>query len=276
MNERLSIFIGHYEAEKQLKRTIRSLGSKVQKETNIDVKITIIDNSRDKRLKENELVVGKFELEIKQTNCEKPIHWHLDEAVREDSSNYIGLCIDAARWCSSGVLKKAAKELRDDKQSIIHVPNYQLGPCMQMYAEECGFTEEKEEELLQEVSWPECNAVSLKSIATMESHAGEKTPIFESNALFMSKQQWIQAGGYNKEFRRLDGGFASAEMLQRVLQIRPLLTIMASEGNFHQMHGGTTTKSASQTKNEIRKMTREYRKIRNQIPKLYRGDVKKI
>ena len=276
MNQRLSIFIGYYETEKQLKRTIRSLGSEVQKEANIDVKITIIDNSRDKTLKKKELAVGKFELEIKPTTCEKPIHWHIDEAVREDSSNYIGLCIDAARLCSSGVLKKAAKELRNDQKSIIHVPNYQLGPCMQMYAEECGFTEEKEESLLQDVSWPECNALSLKSIATMESHAGERTPIFESNALFISKQQWIQAGGYNKHFKRLDGGFASAEMLQRVLEIRPLLTIMASEGNFHQMHGGTTTKSASQTKSEIRKMTREYREIKNQIPKLYRGDVKTI
>ena len=276
MNERLSIFIGYYETERQIKRTIRSLASGIQKEPNIDVKITILDNSRGKRLRKSELPVGHFELDIKPTNHEKPIHWHIDEAVREDSGNFIGLCIDAARLCSSGVLEKAAKELRNDPKSIIHVPNYQLGPCMQMYAKDYGFTEEKEEALLQRVGWPECSAENLKSISTMESHAGKNTPIFESNALFLSKMQWIQAGGYNKDFRRLDGGFASAEMLLRVLETRPLLTIMASEGNFHQMHGGTTTKSASQTKNEIRKMTKEYRKIKNQIPRLYRGEVKTI
>ena len=276
MKERLSIFIGYYETQKQLNRTIRSLASENQEAANIDVKITIIDNSREKRLKANELPVGCFELEIKPTDCEKPIHWHIDDAVREDNSDYIGLCIDAARLCSSGVLRKAAKELRNDQKSIIHVPNYQLGPCMQMYAEGSDFTREKEEELLQAIKWPKCCAENLKSIATMESHAGEKTPIFESNALFISKQQWVKAGGYNKDFKRLDGGFASAEMLERVLQRRPLLTIMASEGNFHQMHGGTTTRSASQTKNEIRKMTKEYRKIKNQIPRLYRGEVKTI
>ena len=147
---------------------------------------------------------------------------------------------------------------------------------MQMYAKGYGFTEEKEDALLQGVSWPECNAEDLKSISTMESHAGERTPIFESNALFISKQQWIQAGGYNKDFRRLDGGFASAEMLLRVLETRPLLTIMASEGNFHQMHGGTTTKSTGQTEQAIREMTREYRVIKKQIPKLYRGAIKTI
>ena len=276
MNERLSIFIGYYEAEKQLKRTIRALASGIQKKPNIDVNITIVDNSRDKRLKKSELLVGNFKLDIKPTNHEKPIHWHIDEAVRKDSSNFIGLCIDAARLCSSGVLEKTAKELRNDQKSIIHVPNYQLGPCMQMYAKDYGFTEEKEDALLQSVSWPECSAENLKSISTMESHAGKNTPIFESNALFLSKQQWIQAGGYNKDFRRLDGGFASAEMLMRVLETRPLLTIMASEGNFHQMHGGTTTKSASQTKHAIREMTREYRVIKKQIPKLYRGAIKII
>ena len=276
MNEKLSIFIGYYEAEKQLKRTIRSLSSGIQKEPNIDVKIIILDNSRVKRLKKSELPVGNFKLDINPTNHKKPIHWHIDGAVRKDSSNFIGLCIDAARLCSSGVLEKAAKELRSDQKSIIHVPNYQLGPCMQMYAEGSDFTREKEEELLQAIKWPKCCAESLKSIATMESHAGEKTPIFESNALFISKQQWVKAGGYNKDFKRLDGGFASAEMLERILQRRPLLTIMASEGNFHQMHGGTTTRSASQTKNEIRKMTKEYRKIKNQIPRLYRGEVKTI
>ena len=276
MKERLSIFIGYYETQKQLNRTIRSLSSGIQKEPNIDVKITILDNSREKRLKANELPVGCFEHEIKPTDCEKPIHWHINDAVREDNSDYIGLCIDAARLCSSGVLEKATKELRNDQQSIIHVPNYQLGPCMQMYAKDYGFTEEKEDALLQSVSWPECSAENLKSISTMESHAGKNTPIFESNALFLSKQQWIQAGGYNKDFRRLDGGFASAEMLMRVLEKRPLLTIMASEGNFHQMHGGTTTKSASQTKHAIREMTREYRVIKKQIPKLYRGAIKII
>ena len=276
MKERLSIFIGYYETQKQLNRTIRSLSSGIQKEPNIDVKITILDNSREKRLKANELPVGCFELEIKPTDCEKPIHWHINDAVREDNSDYIGLCIDAARLCSSGVLEKATKELRNDQQSIIHVPNYQLGPCMQMYAKDYGFTEEKEDALLQSVSWPECSAENLKSISIMESHAGKNTPIFESNALFLSKQQWIQAGGYNKDFRRLDGGFASAEMLMRVLEKRPLLTIMASEGNFHQMHGGTTTKSASQTKHAIRGMTREYRVIKKQIPKLYRGAIKTI
>jgi hypothetical protein len=112
---------------------------------------------------------------------------------------------------------------------------------------------------------------SLIQISTQEPHGGVTPPFFESNALFMHRKTWQHANGFDQQFLRTDGGFVSADLLQRLIKLGHELIVLKDHGTFHQLHLGSTTSNALQTRQLIKEMTLEYKKIRGLGPKRYRG-----
>ena len=75
------------------------------------------------------------------------------------------------------------------------------------------------------------------------------------------------------EFKRLDGGFASADLFSRLVSYdSSQLYILRDAGTFHQYHQGSTTDQADFTAQAIKEMTREYIKVRKKPFSAYRGD----
>ena len=63
-------------------------------------------------------------------------------------------------------------------------------------------------------------------------------------------------------FKSEDGGFASADLLNRLSAEGGRLKIIIREGTFHQLHNGSTTTSPAKTSEALKRMTLEYKALR--------------
>ncbi|KZR65040.1 glycosyltransferase family 2 protein [Prochlorococcus sp. MIT 1306] len=257
----LSIIIGCYELTTQIERTIVSIHKALQRVPNITSEIIIADNSLKaiidtSKSKELNFVLREY------GHLRQPIHHIINDSVKYSKGNLLCVMIDGARLCSKGVFRKSLILFQHDPNCLIHIPNFQIGPVHQMYASEVDFGLKDEERLLIDLGWPNVHSVDLIRASTLEEHAGLGPTIFESNCLLVSRRIWDKVGGYDERFLRMDGGFASADLLYRLSKVCSALLILKNEGSFHQLHGGSTTISPKQTEIGLKDMTTEYRQIK--------------
>ena len=273
-NAEILIVVGSYNMNQQVRRTLVSLSPNYQRTNKLFVKLCLIDNASDSQLHGFDgqlLKPWSFEyIRINERNI--PIHHAIQSRVNTGREGIIGILIDGARLCSNHIIDQASKLITDNPMSIVSVPNYQLGPCMQMRNTE-AHSDKFNKHLLNSINWPECTTQDLVSISFLEPHAGVKPPLFETNCLFVSRCLWEAVGGFDMEFKRLDGGFASADLFSRLVSYdSSQLYILRDEGTFHQYHQGSTTDEADFTAQAIKEMTREYIKVRKKPFSAYRGD----
>ncbi len=268
------IVVGSYNMNQQVYRTLISLSPNYQQTNKLHVKICLIDNASDSQFQgfpSQLLAPWSFEY-IRITEKNIPIHHAINSRINNSREGIIGILIDGARLCSRHIIDPAAMLITDDPMSIVSIPNYQLGPCMQMRNTDAQ-SDEFNKNLLNSINWPECTTQQLLKISFLEAHAGIKPPLFETNCLFISRYLWEKVGGFDMQFKRLDGGFASADLFSRLVNDNNSnLCILRAEGTFHQYHQGSTTDKAEITAQTIKEMTREYVKIRKKPFSLYRGE----
>jgi hypothetical protein len=259
----------------QVHRTLTSLSPNYQKTINQHVKVCLIDNASEcqvDNIDKKSLKPWAFEY-IKNNDKSIPIHHEINKRINRSREKIIGIMIDGARLCSDNIIQQASNIISTNPLNVVSIPNYQLGPCMQMRNNDAQ-SDEFNEKLLKSINWPECTTKELLDISYLEPHAGIKAPLFETNFLFMSRYLWENVGGYETEFTSKDGGFASADLFSRLVNNEECnLYILRNEGTFHQFHNGTTTNQAESTAIAIKQMTREYIKIRKKPFSLYRGKI---
>ena len=262
---KLSVIVGSFELKHQILRTIMSIRQAIKNQTELEVEIIIADNSTVNVLAESKSNVLS-DVRILSYGTEKiPIHIAMNRATNCASGDFLCVMIDGARIWSPQILKKCIPLL--SQSALIHVPNYQLGCSHQMYSKENGHTVELETKILMNAGWPSLRTEELIRQSWCEDHAGLGPRVFESNCLFVSRELWNSVQGFDSSFKRVDGGFASADLLERLVAKGGELQILSTEGTFHQLHHGSTTTTASQTRQAVREMTLEYKLIRGQPPK---------
>lgn len=269
------IVVGAYNMNNQVSRTLISLSPVYQRTNTQNVKVCLIDNASDRQLESIQRASfdpWHFEY-IRSNRKPTPIHHAINSRINGSKEGIIGIIIDGARLCSNNIIGHAEKLISSNRMNVVSIPNYQLGPCMQMRNKEAQ-SDEFNKDLLNSINWPECTTQELFNISYLEPHAGIKTPLFETNCLFLSRYLWEKVGGFDIQFTRLDGGFASADLFSRLVNADNCkLYVLRNEGTFHQYHQGSTTNQADITAQKIKHMTREYIRIRKKPFSLYRGEV---
>lgn len=257
---KLSIVIGAYELKHQIKKTIVSVLGAIREASIKDVEVVIADNSKRNNVR-NALEEAKERVTVVECGMDDaPIHAAINKVAENTTGEYLCIMIDGARIWSPGVVRKW--ERIKSTNTVVHVPNYQLGKSHQMYKEQTGYNHEAEERILETIGWPIIKTRQLIEHSWCEVHAGCGPKIFESNCLFVSRTLWDAVGGFDTAFRRKDGGFASADLLNRLITEGGNLRIISTEGTFHQLHDGSTTTNPDQTRRAVKEMTIEYKGIR--------------
>lgn len=257
---KLSIVIGSYELRHQIRKTIVSIMEAIERASMKDVEVVIADNSKENSVQDE---IGEAREGIRVVECgmhDMSIHAAINKVAADTEGEYLCIMIDGARIWSPGILSKW-KHLMSTN-TVVHVPNYQLGKSHQMYREKSGYSQETEESLLEAIGWPNLKTKQLIENSWCEEHAGCGPKIFESNCLFVSRSLWKAVGGFDTAFRRKDGGFASADLLNRLNAEGGKLKIISTEGTFHQLHDGSTTTNPDKTRRALKEMTIEYKEIR--------------
>ena len=267
------IVVGAHNMPSQVRRTLISLTPTYQASRLENIHICLIDNSLSSHVIHQDLNFSPWTFEFSSIPfSNKPIHHLIDTRIKSSSEDIVGVLIDGARLVSNQVIDHACHIITLSPFNIVSVPNYQLGSCMQM-RNPLAVDDKFNEKLLKSINWPHSNCSDLIRISSMESHAGSDIPLFETNCLFVSRYLYNLVGGFDYSFRRSDGGFASADLFSRLVNLsNSRLYILHKEGSFHQFHGGTTTADAYKTEKLLKEMTREYLAIRKKPFSFYRGE----
>lgn len=193
----------------------------------------------------------------------------LNQGVEMASADYVSPVIDGARMASPGLLSWGLNAIAQSERAFALSVGFHLGHKLQQDAVEDGYCQAVEDELLASINWPS-NGYRLFEICAMAASAKYAWfgNLHESNAPILSKELFVQMGGYDEAFDIPGGGLVNLDFLNRLLSLEQTECFsIVGEGTFHQFHGGVTT-SRQVSKREgdgvttWQKYTDQYRQIR--------------
>jgi len=156
----------------------------------------------------------------------------------------VGIIPDGARMVSPCLLAEALQVIEKDENSIVGTYAYHLGSENQQNSIATGYSCEIEERMLMESRWLE-NSNALFSISVLEEERffpGTLPP--ESTATFLNRATLEVIGGMNEDFLSPGGGLVNHEFWSRCCHHSEYgITMLSSQGTFHQIHGGVATNS---------------------------------
>lgn len=242
---KLSIVLIVYRMPEQAKKTLYSLSLAYQQEVNADdYEVIVIENSSPEIMGDEYLkqLDGNFRYFYREETVPTPlpaISYGADRSVGQ----FISIMIDGARMATPGLIKDIIAATSVCKLPVIAAPGYHIGDQLQQQASEAGYDRVKEQELLDSIAWPS-DGYRLFEISCFSGscRAGFFLPNSESNCLTVSKQVWEALGGIEQGFTTPGGGLANLDLYKRACELPgATLITLASEGTFHQFHGGATT-----------------------------------
>lgn len=258
----LSVVVVVHGMQRELPRTLRSLGADYQRGMGADeYELIVVDNGSpepvDRALVEDAASRSRLSrLDPAPASPARAANLGLEFADGE----VIGLMIDGARIASPGLLANAllASSLAD--RAVIATLGWHLGPDTHMASAETGYDEAAEDRLLGESGWEE-EGYRLFAISSLagSSRRGWFGPLGESNALFMPRPMWDELDGADERFSLPGGGLVNHDLYRRACGLmRARLIVLLGEGTFHQIHGGAAT-SRRLSRSEARA---EYERLR--------------
>lgn len=265
---RLSIIVIAYDMQRQALNTLRSLASDYQEEVDArDYEVIVVENRSARTLDAEAIAAlpGNFRYFLRDEPGVSPAA-AINFAFSQARGRYIGLLIDGARMVTPGVIKHAFLAFRMNEDALVVVPGFHLGTQNQQYHLTNGYSEEKETELLQSVSWPQ-KGYGLFDIACWSpgNPRGPLQPFMECNCLLVKAELFREIGQADERFQCPGGGMLNLDIYRRLaMHPRTQLVVLAGEGSFHQLHGGVTTSESDRREHILQRQREEYLSIRVQ------------
>jgi cephalosporin hydroxylase len=199
----------------------------------------------------------------------------LNRGIAEGRGRAFALMIDGAHVLTPGVLRFGLAGLETYAPAIVATQQWYVGPGQQGDAMDDGYDQQVEDRLFETIQWPGAG-YRLFEISHFIGDRDWLDGVWESNCMFVTREQLEQVGGFDESFSMAGGGYANLELYER-LGSSPDITVatILGEGSFHQVHGGTTTnqKDAVERRARVYGYSRHYAELRGRP---FRGPGKPI
>lgn len=263
----ISVVIVVHNMQRAAPRTLQSLTAAYQGVSPDTYEVIVVENGSDQPLSKEQVEAfgPNFRYVAFPEASPSPVK-ALNFGVRQAQGQMVGLMIDGARILTPGVLRYACRALQAYTNPVVSTLAWHLGSQLQRHAIQNGYSEQVEDDLLQQIGWP-TEGYKLFDISTLAgaSLKGWFLPIQESNCIFLLRRMYETLGGFDEQFDRPGGGFVNMDFYYRVCEHPSSeLIVLLGEGSFHQIHGGIATNNADEQASQAndREWREQYKTIR--------------
>lgn len=241
----LSVIVVTYDMARELPRTLRSLSAPYQRDLDAkDYEVIVVDNGSPSPVPREltEAAGRNFRLERLDPAPPSPTR-AANHGLACARGDLVGLIVDGARLASPGLLAGARLATRLSDRAVITAPAFHLGESTHMRADDAGYDQSVEDELLTRCGW-ENDGYRLFEVSTPAGSSGRGLfgPMGESSSLFAPRQIWDELEGMDERFALPGGGLANHDLYRRACSLHDVeLIVLLGEGTFHQYHGGAAT-----------------------------------
>jgi glycosyltransferase involved in cell wall biosynthesis len=266
---KLSVILVAYNMAREVPRTLQSLSPAYQQGVEAgDYEVLVVDNGSSQPLDAAAVAAfgPGFHYHYLQDPPASPAY-ALNYGAEHARGEILCFMIDGAHLLTPGVFKLALAAFRAFADPVVLTRFFYLGPGEQNVTVSQGYNQAREDELLQQISWPE-DGYRLFEIGDPfrgnQPSVGWLNKMIESNCLFMRREVFAAIGGANEQFNFPGGGFLNLDICREASELpRTQPVLLIGEGSFHQVHGGTTTNVTLQERDKkIASYFTQYQTIR--------------
>ena len=266
---KLSILLIAYDMAREIPRTLQGLSRSYQRDAEgLEYEVILVDNGSPVPLDPQswahvDVPVRLVRLDNASHSPAGAINVALGEAVGE----IICLMIDGAHLLTPGVFRMAMASFAAYENPVVATRYFWLGPDAQNESIAEGYSKSAEDQLLQDISWPQ-DGYRLYEVGVPLRAGAENinwlNRMFESNCLFMKRSLFQRLGGAEERFVSPGGGLINSDIFKRAADVDGVTPVqLIGEGSFHQLHGGTTTNVSAEERNaRVAQFRHEYAQIR--------------
>ena len=266
---KLSVIVIAHNMTREIPRTLHSLSREYQVECDeLNYEVLVIDNGSTSALDEGNVRAFGPQFEYHYLNNPPPSPaYAMNYGAAQSSGDILCFIIDGAHILTPGVFKFALASFRAFNQAIVATRYFFLGPGDQNDSILQGYSETREDALLEQIRWPEDGYRLYEIGSPLQGNVPKVTwfnKMLESNCLFMSRRSFEDIGGADERFDIPGGGFLNIDIYRQACELpgtQPVLLV--GEGSFHQLHGGTTTNVTPEQRDaRVRGYQEQYRDLR--------------
>jgi glycosyltransferase involved in cell wall biosynthesis len=244
---KLSIIVIVYRMPHQAINTLYSLSTDYQRDVEgEDYEVVVVENSSDENINPDALanLNGNFRYFLRKETGVSPAP-AINFALQQCQGELLGLIIDGARMLTPKVISHVLSVRKMFESPLVAVPGYHLGNQLHENLE--ADHAHNEHDLLANLNW-KTDGYRLFDCACFSpgNKWGFFNPLMECNALFCTKNSFEEIGGADEQFSLPGGGSLNLHIYRKLgIRQEQKLVILPGEGNFHQYHGGVTTKAVT-------------------------------
>lgn len=169
----------------------------------------------------------------------------LHHGVQQAQGQYLAIMIDGARMLSNGVLAGFQMARGAHSAMLLTIPGYYLSAAgaaaEQSAGQDCAADEQR---WLADSNWQsQPERLFERAVFSNGNRCGLLRPFMEATVFIVHRDALAAAGGVDTGFQLRGGGALILDLFRRLGLNRELkYLVLAGEGNFHQYHGGVSTR----------------------------------
>ncbi|MFK7976705.1 MAG: glycosyltransferase family 2 protein [Halioglobus sp.] len=253
---KLSVIVISYDMAREIPRTLQGLARDYQMGAKeLEYEVLLVDNGSPEPL--DPASWAHIDVPVTLIRPENPATSPapaINEALAMARGELLCLMIDGAHVLTPGVFQKALDSFAAFGEAVVAVRYFYLGMEEQTISIDKGYNQAAEDKLMERIDWPS-DGYRLFEIATPLRAGAPRlnwfNRMFEANCLFMKRALFEEQGGADERYDFPGGGFLNLDVFKKAVEAPGVTPVqIIGEGCFHQFHGGTTTNSSGQARDE--------------------------